>query len=185
MDERIKQIADYYGYESQKSKFFEEVGELIQAVGRYNCFEKNSNKYGTQFILEELGLRNNILEEIADVRIMLDQMAYLLNGKSIVNEYVKNKVKRQIERIERDKRGSEPINVIYATHDMENPEKSKKFIWRVPKNKPVPNVGDVVKVNCRGGVKNVIVTCVSVLPQREAYRHKTVIGKVFGDEQQK
>lgn len=184
MDERVKLIAKYYGYENQRNKFVEETGELLQAIGRYDCFARGTNKHGAQFILEKAALKANVLEEIADVSIMLAQMVYFLGGESIVKEYVQNKVRRQIERIEREKRDSEPVNVIYATHDMENPRTGKKFIWKVPVNKATPSVGEVVKVNCLGGVKNVLVTGIATLPRCEAYSHKTMIGKVFGDEQQ-
>lgn len=34
MDERIKKIADYYGYESQREQFIEECAEMNKKVQR-------------------------------------------------------------------------------------------------------------------------------------------------------
>ena len=183
MDESIKRIAKHYGYDSQKMILMEEMGELTQAIVKHDRTEKEE-KDATHKILIHMAERNNIIEEISDVEIMLAQMKYFYSCEGEVNCYVNNKLNRQIDRIEREKRGNEPVNVIYGVHSLDNPQASKKFIWRVPVNTTLPSVGEVVKVNCLGGVKNVLVTGIATLPRCEAYSHKTMIGKVFGDEQQ-
>ena len=54
---KTKAIADYYGKEHQTIKAIEELAELIQALAK--------------------GDIENIKEEIADVRVMLEQIEYL------------------------------------------------------------------------------------------------------------
>lgn len=91
MDERLIRIADHYGLESQLDMLQEECAELIQAASKYR---RNSSA--------------DIMEEIADVYIMLDQIVYLLDKKHSVDFYecvslwMEKKVRRQLERIEKE-----------------------------------------------------------------------------------
>ena len=39
---------------------------------------------------------------------------------SFSTRFVNNKLNRQIDRIEREKRGNEPVNVIYGVHSLDN-----------------------------------------------------------------
>jgi len=64
-----KEIANYYGYVVQSNQLVEECAELIQAVSKY--------RRAVGCPLKEVALEN-ILEEIADVEIMLEQIKYLL-----------------------------------------------------------------------------------------------------------
>lgn len=90
MDDRLKTIADHYGLGSQINILQEELAELIQAVSKYRR-----------------GDQSHILEEIADVEIMLDQVKYLLGNpeipRSLIYESIKgikeDKLKRQLGRI--------------------------------------------------------------------------------------
>lgn len=91
-DERLKQIADHYGLDSQLDMLQEECAELIQAVNKYKRTRTTA-----------------IVEEMADVFIMLDQIIYLLNKEVAavdVEEYIalwmEKKVRRQLERIEQE-----------------------------------------------------------------------------------
>lgn len=95
IDERLKQIADHYGLDEQLNILQEECAELIQAASKYRRTERPSNLY----------------EEIADVRIMLDQIEYLLDKKysplgcyseSNYLYFSENKIKRQLERIQNE-----------------------------------------------------------------------------------
>lgn len=90
MDDRLKTIADYYGLDSQLNILQEELSELIQAVSKYRR-----------------GDQSHILEEIADVEIMLDQVKYLILNpeipRSLIYESIQgikeDKIKRQLNRI--------------------------------------------------------------------------------------
>ena len=66
MNENIKSIADHYGLELQKGKAIEELAELIQILAKGD-FEENSKD------------TSQLIEEVADVEIMLDQLKYLLS----------------------------------------------------------------------------------------------------------
>lgn len=84
MDERIKKIADYYGYESQMDMLCEECGEFIQAR---NKLRRNVD-----------GAYQNCLEEIADIAIMVEQMK-LICGADRIEQIMNEKLDRQIQRI--------------------------------------------------------------------------------------
>lgn len=77
----LKYIADHYGKEHQLEKCKEELGELIEAIDSSD--------------------ERAIIEEVADVEIMLSQIKYL---RDIPNEQVdvikKYKIQRQLQRIE-------------------------------------------------------------------------------------
>lgn len=84
MDDRIKAIADYYGYESQMDMMCEECAEFIQAR---NKLRRNTN-----------GAYDSLLGEIADVAIMVEQMK-LICGADRIESIINDKLNRQIERI--------------------------------------------------------------------------------------
>lgn len=177
MDERIKQIADYYGYENQKGMLMEEMGELMQAVNKYDRACAEGDLYGKEYA------RWKIVQEIADVRIMLDQMTYLLNAEYVADQQYIEKIERQLERIKDEQKGNEPVSVIYGVHQIGNPKASKEYIWRVPKNMECPNVGEVVSVNTCCGVQFAMVTRIDAMPLKDAKHHKSMIDR-YGDEQQ-
>ena len=78
----------YHGIEQETTIAMEECSELIKAISkckRYGCVDK---------------YRDNWIEEIADVEIMLEQMKVLLNLSDEAVEGVKNiKVNRELARI--------------------------------------------------------------------------------------
>ena len=89
MDERIKRIADYYGYDSQMDMLCEECGEFVQAR---NKLRRNVD-----------GAFQNCLEEIADIAIMVEQMK-LICGADLIEQIMNEKLDRQIQRIEAERR---------------------------------------------------------------------------------
>lgn len=94
-DDRLKQIANHYGLDSQFNILQEELSELIQAISKFRR-----------------GDASHILEEIADVEIMLDQVKYLIGNPEIprvvIEKAIKvireNKIDRQLKRIEEETR---------------------------------------------------------------------------------
>ena len=84
MDDRIKAIADYYGYESQMDMLTEECGEFIQA--------RNKLRRSVP------GAYDNCLEEIADIAIMVEQMK-LICGADRIDSIINEKLNRQMQRI--------------------------------------------------------------------------------------
>lgn len=84
-EQYIQKIADYYGLDSQTDKTIEECAELIQA-------------------LVKLESRENTIEEIADVQIMLKQMLYLLDCEKEMEKVMEYKINRQLKRIRKEKK---------------------------------------------------------------------------------
>ena len=93
---QIKYIADAYGYESQSRQCIEEMAELTQAINKL----WRKQQWGTG--MEMLEARFDVLEEIADVKIMIEQMEYLLDGIGDIEPKMRRKLYRQIKRIERE-----------------------------------------------------------------------------------
>lgn len=81
----VKRIADHFGYEKQKNMLIEEMAELIQALNKFDR-KKNEEAY------------ENIIEEMADVELMIDQVRYLLDiNKEAIEEIKAEKVRRTKE----------------------------------------------------------------------------------------
>ena len=100
--DKIKLIADTYGYDEQSRQCIEEMAELTQAI---NKFWRKDLKCGQLTILEvPVGspCEKKLVEEIADVQIMLWQMEYLLNAD--VSTIIEQKLDRQLERIKSEER---------------------------------------------------------------------------------
>lgn len=78
----LTNIADHYGLEHQLGKCKEELNELIEAIDS----------------LDEKA----IVEEIADVEIMTEQLKYLMRTEPSVEIYKEYKIARQLRRISRE-----------------------------------------------------------------------------------
>ena len=87
-DSRLDQIAFHYGYDAQREQFVEECAEAVLAVQKCKRHGSNSN-----FV--------NLCEEIADVLIMAQQMR-LLMSTALIDGFIDKKLKRQIERIQKE-----------------------------------------------------------------------------------
>ena len=88
--EQARQILNHYGIIHQKSKTIEELAELIVALQKDILEGKESHSRA-------------VLEEIADVHIMLTQMLDDEGDKTMVSLIVDKKLKRQMRRIEAEK----------------------------------------------------------------------------------
>lgn len=75
----VQKIARYFGYERQEKKLLEELSELSCAL------------YHDSFI--------NILEELADVELMLEQAIYLLGKQEEIERIKKYKINRTLRMI--------------------------------------------------------------------------------------
>lgn len=98
VSEQNKENAKYYGYEAQSNQLTEECAELIQAVSKYRRAVAGLGEPVTED--KKTVALENLIEEIADVEIMLEQVKYLLQIPAEELEAVKlYKVKRTRERI--------------------------------------------------------------------------------------
>lgn len=87
----LKYIADHYGLEHQQGKCKEELGELIEAI---DSFDERA-----------------IIEEVADVEIMLSQIKYLRDITDEPLDVVKKyKIQRQLRRIANENSLRNPKN---------------------------------------------------------------------------
>ena len=83
-EEKLLEIIAFYGYEKQKLKAIEEMSELTKAI----CKDD----------------RENIIEELADVKIMIAQLMLIYNiDVEEVLKVMDSKVERTMNRIERQK----------------------------------------------------------------------------------
>ena len=87
-DERIKTIADHYGIKKQLRQLAEECSELAVEAS-------HSARKGTTV---------KIIEEMADVLIMMEQVIYLAKiDKCDIEDYINYKLDRQMKRIKEEK----------------------------------------------------------------------------------
>ena len=99
MLEKIKKIANHYGLAKQQRQLAEECAELIQATSKYMRFQEESYALTVDWTYLQ-----NVIEEIADVEVMLDEIKYLLHINSEAVEQIKiKKIDRQLERIQKGK----------------------------------------------------------------------------------
>ena len=94
IDPRLKKIADHYGFDAQAEKAIEEMAELIVAIKHLKKLDGNEADYLVYFV-----------EELADVKIMIDQLCYL-NDKDMPDDCdlktepeIEFKIERQLKRI--------------------------------------------------------------------------------------
>lgn len=94
MKENLLKIINHYGLMSQLKYFQSEIFELNEAI--------LANKYDIEG-LTDCGDIGHILEEIADVLVMLLQFKeyYEIDDKNI-SEIMKQKISRQLERIDNE-----------------------------------------------------------------------------------
>ena len=87
-DERIKTIADHYGIKKQLRQLAEECSELAVEAS-------HSARKGTTV---------KIIEEMADVQIMIEQIIYLARiDRCDIQDCINFKLDRQMKRIEKEK----------------------------------------------------------------------------------
>lgn len=82
--ELLRTALDTYGAEKQTLKTVEEIGELLKELSKNAWGEEN---------------HAHIAEEIADVRIMLDQMEMLHRVEYLCHGYEKAKLHRLAKRL--------------------------------------------------------------------------------------
>ena len=95
MKKKLLQIIRYYGIKSQIKKFNEESFELTEAMIEeiYSSFADYSDN------------KQHIKEEIADNLVLLSQFILYYNiNLDEIEEIFKQKVERQLKRIEKDKK---------------------------------------------------------------------------------
>jgi hypothetical protein len=85
----FRSIIDRYGVPSRVDLTIEECSELTKALLKMRRSETDSNV-----------LRADIIEEIADVSIMLEQLKIIFDCEKEVSKEIEYKLNRQIKRME-------------------------------------------------------------------------------------
>ena len=88
-------IANYYGLTAQENQLIEEMAELTQAI----CKMNRINGIGQQVAGYASNYFENLIEELADVKLILDEVIFLLGSDEQVNKIVNEKIERTIKRI--------------------------------------------------------------------------------------
>ena len=99
---KIQRILKHYGEQSQLMKTQEELKELSDAIQKLIDLRKNDKR--TSFYNTERDfLKDHIAEELADVRIMLDQIEFGLRIEKRCADWREFKLNRQLKRMEAEK----------------------------------------------------------------------------------
>lgn len=93
---KLETIANFYGFAMQKEQTNEEMAELTVALNKFMRYGKTQRKTRLQAIITEL----------ADVVIMVNQLAYLLDCKNDVDKEIEYKIDRALRDIEKEKNKS-------------------------------------------------------------------------------
>jgi NTP pyrophosphatase (non-canonical NTP hydrolase) len=98
-NQKIRYIANHYGYESQSRQCIEEMAELTQAINKlWRATQSKCKGVGKVDMISEAIQR--VAEEIADVEIMIAQLQELLGiDDERVMGIVDMKLDREIMRI--------------------------------------------------------------------------------------
>ena len=96
----LLKIIKHYGINSQQRKLEEEVFELQEAITTHEL--KESVKYDIP-LTEIVGTKQHIVEELADVLVLLIQIIHYYEiDKMEIEKNIKYKIERQLGRIENE-----------------------------------------------------------------------------------
>lgn len=86
MDKDLRNIAEHYGLRVQMRQLIEEMAELTQVICKAERYDLDT-------------VREHLVEEVADVEVVLEQVVYLL-GDNRIEQIRAEKIARQKRRIE-------------------------------------------------------------------------------------
>lgn len=93
LDEKLHIIADIYGFEPQGRQLMKEMGECIAAI---NQDWRSEHRYIRE---KRQQAREELMEELAGVKICLEQVIYLMGCEEQVEQKMEIKADRQIKRM--------------------------------------------------------------------------------------
>jgi NTP pyrophosphatase (non-canonical NTP hydrolase) len=93
-DNIYKRIVDKWGVESQLNMVIEEVGELLQAISKFNRAKDKD-------IETQVEAYRHLCEEIADVINMTNQMREMFDSE-LIDKYIKEKLERISKKLDDD-----------------------------------------------------------------------------------
>ena len=84
----LNTIVETYGNDAQEDMAIEECSELIKAILKFRCSDEKTAE-----------MRDAVIDEIADVQIMLTQLGIVFNCVAEVEDRIDFKINRQMGRI--------------------------------------------------------------------------------------
>lgn len=105
-DDVLKRCICEYGAPAQVDMCIEEMSELTKALLKYrrkSALAKGENVNSTSEIINLNKAREDIIDELADVKIMCRQMELVFQVEDVVERRMDFKINRQIGRLEASK----------------------------------------------------------------------------------
>ncbi len=115
MKDKLLKIINHYGVRVQLKYMQTEIFEFIEAVLEFeNCNDSYNEDYDNKeiFVNKLQKLRGHIAEELADVKVMLNQFQehYLISDERIEN-IMNEKIERQLKRIGKENEDLKKLNI--------------------------------------------------------------------------
>lgn len=107
-NEAIKKIAENNGFEKVSRQLMEECSKMTVEISEYRRAKWKMENAKGELEKQRYGYiscvkKGNVIEEIADVTIMLEQIKYLLSiSDTDIDQIIEQKLNRQLERIGAD-----------------------------------------------------------------------------------
>lgn len=98
-DNRFRDILNNFGLTSQRIKAKEELAELIVSISKDSYLDVNTFGFHQKRVHVSDETKQSVIEEIADVYIMLVQLS-LVYGVSNIEQKIEDKLNRTIYRIQ-------------------------------------------------------------------------------------
>lgn len=95
----IGEICNHYGFDAQAQIAVEECAELIKAI----CKRQRKFAGSKRAEYQDSPERSAIIEELADVQIMVWQLQYFLGAIGEIEKEIDRKLARQMKRIEEER----------------------------------------------------------------------------------
>lgn len=92
--EIMQKAINTYGVDTQVDMAIEEMSELIKVLLKYRRTQKEPSKWDYEVV------KANVVEEIADVEIMVEQLKMIFNCRNLAGRQKTNKLKRFQKRLE-------------------------------------------------------------------------------------
>lgn len=99
----MKKIADHFGLSTQLEKLREEMRECEESSRIYQSnleLNPDPQTMTPDEHIDRATERLHLIEELADVKLMLDQIVYLIHGESDFKKMYQHKIERTLKRIE-------------------------------------------------------------------------------------
>lgn len=94
------QIAQHYGLEAQMQQLIEEMSELTQAICKHKRKKGEGQPLSDAVVARHV--EENLIEELGDVKLVLEQVIFLLRADKDVQDVINQKISRTLERMEKE-----------------------------------------------------------------------------------